>query len=174
LANARHYPAISWIDSYSEYADEVRGWWASVNSDWDRVRITALELLKREQRLDQIVKLVGPDALPDDQRMVLVAADMIKNGFLQQSSFDEIDMYSVPAKQVRILRIIMEFFDRSLAIIKLGAPLLKINSLPCKEKIVRLKSSVPNENPGELDAAWDEMEKQFDGLEREYKGGAKR
>jgi V/A-type H+-transporting ATPase subunit A len=170
LANARHYPAISWIDSYSEYAEEVRDYWASVNPDWETLRIRALELLKREQRLDQIVKLVGPDALPDDQRMVLVAADMIKNGFLQQSSFDEVDMYSAPAKQVLLLKIIMEFYERSLAMIKRGAPLMKINSLACKEKIVRLKSAVANDDSNGLQAAEIEMSDQLDELERAYKG----
>jgi V/A-type H+/Na+-transporting ATPase subunit A len=170
LANARHYPAISWIDSYSEYADEVRDWWGSVNPDWEKVRDSALELLKREQRLEQIVKLVGPDALPDDQRMILVAADMIKNGFLQQNSFDDVDMYSVPEKQVLILRLIMDFYDRSLRIIKAGAPLLKINSLSCKETLVRLKSTVENTDLGKFDDAETEMNEQLDVLERSYKG----
>jgi V/A-type H+/Na+-transporting ATPase subunit A len=170
LANARHYPAISWIDSYSEYAEDIRDYWASVNPDWESLRNRALELLKREQRLDQIVKLVGPDALPDDQRMVLVAADMIKNGFLQQSSFDEIDMYSTPAKQVLLLKIIMEFYERCLAMIKRGAPLIKINSLPCKEKVVRLKSTVANGDMDGLEAAAIEMSDQLDELERAYRG----
>jgi V/A-type H+-transporting ATPase subunit A len=81
LANARHYPAISWIDSYSEYAAEVGPWWEKVNPQWAAVRRSALDLLKREQRLSEIVRLIGPDALPDDQRMVLLAAEIIKNGF---------------------------------------------------------------------------------------------
>ena len=104
LANARHYPAISWIDSYSEYAEEIRPWWEKVNPDWQSVRESALELLKREQRLAQIVKLIGPDALPDNQRLVLQTAEMIKNGFLQQNAYDDVDMFCVPDKQVRILQ----------------------------------------------------------------------
>ncbi|MDR1446638.1 MAG: V-type ATP synthase subunit A [Treponema sp.] len=129
LANARHYPAISWIDSYSEYAEEVRPWWERVSLQWAAVRQECLDLLKREQRLAEIVRLIGPDALPDDQRLVLVTSEIIKDGYLQQNSFDEVDMYCVPAKQVRLLEIIMEFHRRAEACIKLGAPLTKVTSL---------------------------------------------
>ena len=125
LANARHYPAIGWIESYSEYAEEIRPWWDKVDPRWAQVRVQALELLKREQRLQQIVRLIGPDALPDTERIILVAAEMIKNGFLQQSAFDEADMYSVPEKQISILLLIMGFFARASAIIKNGAPARK-------------------------------------------------
>ena len=131
LANARHYPAISWIDSYSEYAEELKDWWNRVNPAWRKTRADALELLKREQRLAQIVKLIGPDALPDTQRLVLHCSEMIKNGFLQQNAFDDVDMYSVPEKQVAILRLIMEFYRRGLEIVKAGAPLLKLRDLSC-------------------------------------------
>ncbi len=74
-----------------------------------------MELLKREQRLAQIVKLIGPDALPDNQRLVLLTAETIKNGFLQQNAYDDVDMFCVPDKQVRILKLIMEFHARALA-----------------------------------------------------------
>ena len=169
LANARHYPAISWIDSYSEYADEIRPWWEKVNPDWAAARESAIELLKREQRLSQIVKLIGPDALPDNQRLVLLAAEMIKNGFLQQSAYDDIDMFSVPDKQVRILKLIMDFYTRSLAIIQLGAPLLKIRELSCIERIVRARSSVRNEDVAGLDEIGALMAGELDELERSYK-----
>ncbi len=168
LANARHYPAISWIDSYSEYAEEVRPWWEKVNPVWSGVREKALDLLKREQRLSQIVKLIGPDALPDNQRLILLVAEMIKNGFLQQNAFDEIDMFSVPDKQVRILKIIMDFHDRALAIIQLGAPLLKVRELSCQEKIVRAKSSIANNELTRLDEIEALMVREMDELERSY------
>jgi V/A-type H+-transporting ATPase subunit A len=132
LANARHYPAISWVDSYSEYAEEVKPWWERVSPRWAIVRQQSLDLLKREQRLQEIVRLIGPDALPDDQRLVLLTAEIVKDGFLQQNSFDEVDMYCVPAKQVRLLELIMEFHERAETCIKLGAPLTKITSLKGK------------------------------------------
>ncbi len=169
LANARHYPAISWIDSYSEYAEEIRPWWEKVNPDWHAVRESAMELLKREQRLAQIVKLIGPDALPDNQRLVLLTAETIKNGFLQQSAYDDVDMFCVPDKQVRILKLIMEFHARALEIIRLGAPLLKIRALPVLEKIVRAKSQVPNEDAAALPGLEAELGTEMDELARSYR-----
>ena len=77
LANARHYPAIGWIDSYSEYADEVKDWWEVHNPKWYALRHNALEVLKSENKLQQIVRLIGPDALPDSERLVLVTAEMM-------------------------------------------------------------------------------------------------
>jgi len=168
LANARHYPAISWIDSYSEYAVEVEPWWKKVNPEWSVVRQKALDLLKREERLAEIVRLIGPDALPDDQRLVLLTADIIKNGFLQQNSYDDIDMYCVPAKQVRLLELIMEFHERSQTCITQGAPLIKITSLPFRERLSRLKSVVKNEDTQALVDFEQEMRAGLDTLERSY------
>jgi V/A-type H+-transporting ATPase subunit A len=145
LANSRHYPAISWLDSYSEYVEDVEGWWKNVNPRWAQVRRSALDLLKSEQRLAEIVRLIGPDALPENQRLILLAADMIKNGFLQQNSYDDIDMYCTPVKQIRLLELIMEFYNRSLACVKLGAPLSKITSLSSRERLSRLKTLIKNE-----------------------------
>jgi V/A-type H+-transporting ATPase subunit A len=180
LANARHYPAISWIDSYSEYAEEVRPWWEKVNSQWAGARQAALDLLKKEQRLSEIVRLIGPDALPDDQRLVLLTADIIKNGFLQQNSFDDVDMYCVPAKQVRILELIMEFHERSQACIKLGAPLLKISGLavghaegeggvPVREQLSRLKSEIKNDDDDALAEFERAMRQSLEELDRSYR-----
>jgi V/A-type H+-transporting ATPase subunit A len=133
LANARHYPAISWIDSYSEYADEVKAFWEKLSPSWASVRQEALELLKKEQRLAEIVRLIGADALPDGERLILVTAEIIKDGFLQQNSFDEIDMYCVPAKQIRLLELMMDFYNRAKTCIQLGAPLYRIMSLTTVE-----------------------------------------
>ena len=169
LANARHYPALSWIDSYSEYADEVRAWWDRVNPAWPRARRAALDLLKREQRLAEIVRLIGPDALPDDQRLVLLSAELLKNGFLQQNSFDHVDMFCAPAKQVRLLELIMQFHERAAACIKLGAPLIKITALPVRERLARLKSDVANDDSLALVEFERELKAAFDEVERGYR-----
>ncbi|MDR1398599.1 MAG: V-type ATP synthase subunit A [Treponema sp.] len=169
LANARHYPAISWLDSYSEYADEVKPWWEKVNPAWAKSRQDALDLLKRDQRLAEIVRLIGPDALPDDQRLILLTADIIKNGFLQQNSFDEVDMFCVPLKQVRLLELIMEFQERAQTCIKLGAPLIKITSLPIRERLARLKSEVKNNALDGLSDFESEMRGALEELERSYR-----
>ncbi len=169
LANARHYPAIGWIESYSEYADEIRPWWDRLDPQWNTVRVQALELLKREQRLQQIVRLIGPDALPDTERIILVTAEMIKNGFLQQSAFDDIDMFSEPAKQIMILAMIMSFHERASRIIKSGAPLMKVVNLACREEIVRVKTTYKNEDTAGIAAVELRMNQQLDELERMYR-----
>ena len=169
LANARHYPALSWTDSYSEYAEEVGTWWDRVDPEWPRVRRTALDLLKKEQRLSEIVRLIGPDALPDDQRLILLTADLIKNGFLQQNSFDPVDMFCTPAKQVRLLDLIMGFHERAMECIKLGAPLIKINAMPVRERLARLKSEIANDALGGFVDFEREMKTELDELERGYR-----
>jgi V/A-type H+/Na+-transporting ATPase subunit A len=168
LANARHYPAISWVDSYSEYADEIKAWWDRVDPTWKEARARALDLMKREQRLEQIVRLIGPDALPDEQRLILVTAEMIKNGFLQQSSFDEVDKYCSPEKQILILQTVLEFHDRAERAIKRGVPLSVVVAMPDRERITRLKGEVPNDRIEELRAAARELGESFDALEREH------
>jgi V/A-type H+-transporting ATPase subunit A len=189
LANARHYPAISWIDSYSEYAGEVKAWWEKLSPSWEAVRQKALGLLKKEQRLAEIVRLIGPDALPDGERLILLVSDIIKDGFLQQNSFDEIDMYCVPAKQIRLLEIIMEFYERAKLCIKLGAPLYRIMTLtaradegdaaaaaqplaaarPLRERLSRLKSEVANGDSGAFSEFEQEMIGALERLERSYR-----
>lgn len=169
LANARHYPAIGWIESYSEYADEVKDWWERQNPQWVSIRQRALDLLKTEQRLQQIVRLIGPDALPDSERLVLIVSDMIKNGFLQQNSYDKIDSYCAAEKQIAILSLIMDFYERTLALIKAGAPLGQISALKCREEIVRIKSVVANDKLEEVKGIESRMETEIGDLERTYR-----
>jgi len=169
LANARHYPAISWIDSYSEYAEEVQHWWEQVNPKWTLVRRKSMDLLKQEQRLSEIVRLIGPDALPDEQKLILVAAQIIKDGFLQQDSFDEVDMFCVPDKQVRLLEMIMEFYERAHTCIELGAPMTKITETGLKEGMSRLKSTVKNDALGGFNTFEGKMRSMLEELERAYR-----
>ncbi|MBQ2528995.1 MAG: V-type ATP synthase subunit A, partial [Treponema sp.] len=161
--------AIGWIDSYSEYADEVKAWWDRLDPRWSEIRIKALDILKREQRLQQIVKLIGADSLPESDRLILTAAELIKNGFLQQSAFDDIDQYSVPEKQVQLLLLIIQFYELSLATVKAGCPLLRVNELPVKNEIVRAKSVVANGSIDELKTIQYHLEEQMGELERRYK-----
>ncbi len=171
LANSRHYPAISWIDSYSEYAQDLREWWDALDPEWARAREEALELLKKDQRLEQIVKLIGPDSLPDEQRLVLLSAEMVKAGFLQQNSFDAVDAYSTPAKQVFLLSIVMDFYKKALATIKSGAPLVKISSLPVREEILRARSTIANDDASAYSALRTRLEAAFEELAAQYRGG---
>lgn len=168
LANARHYPAIGWINSYSEYASEVREWWEKHNPVWWTVRTEALELLKREDKLQAIVRLIGPDSLASTDQLVLKVSEMIKNGFLQQNAFDDIDMYCSSEKQIMIIQLIMDFYKRALALIKSGCPLVKINAMTSAEEIVRIKMVVPNDKLEQISEIRSRMNTQFAELESVY------
>ena len=168
LANARHYPAISWLDSYSEYVPDVASWWERDHPEWTALRTEALELLQREAKLQQIVKLVGPDALPDSQRLILFVAELLKNGFLQQNAFDEIDMYCSPAKQVRLLGIMMTVYRRGRDIIDKGAPLIRLRELPSMLEVIRAKSTIPNDDTNAIEQLASRVEKEMNELEKGF------
>ena len=168
LANARHYPAIGWINSYSEYAAEVREWWEKHNPVWWTVRTEALELLKREDRLQSIVRLIGPDSLASSDQLVLKVSDMIKNGFLQQNAFDDVDMYCSSEKQIMIIQLIMDFYRRALVLVKSGCPLVKINSMAAADEIVRIKMVVPNDRLEQIAEIRGRMNSQFAEFESIY------
>jgi V/A-type H+-transporting ATPase subunit A len=168
LANARHYPAISWLDSYSEYAAELEDWWERVNRLWASSRREALELLKKEQRLAEIVRLIGPDALPDEQKLILVTAEIIKNGFLQQNSFDEVDMFCAPPKQVALICLFMDFYKKAAACLKLGAALHEVTAHNIRETLSRLKSEIRNDELAKLETLGHDMRKELDAIQNRY------
>jgi len=169
LANARHYPAIGWLDSYSEYIDEVAPWFEQhVDHDWRTNRNKIMDLLQREARLQQVVKLVGPDVLPDTQRLVLETCHIFKTAFLQQSAFDPVDMYAVIGKQTKMLRIILTFHERGDTLIRKGATLVKIKRMKIYPEIIRMKFAVPNDQVERLDDLQRRLERAFDNLEAVY------
>ncbi len=144
LANARHYPSIHWLHSYSEYVEDVSAWWKKLAPDWIELRTEALTLLQREDRLQQIVKLVGPDVLPDGQRLILFIAEILKDGFITQSAFDENDMYCTPERQVELLRIILMLYNKARDLIQEGVPLARIRGLACVPHVLRAKAAFGN------------------------------
>jgi V/A-type H+/Na+-transporting ATPase subunit A len=169
LASARHYPSINWLDSYSEYMGDVAEWWRqAVGQDWYALRAQAMALLSEESRLAQIVKLVGPDTLPNEQRLVLETARLLREGFLQQSSFDTVDMYSPVEKQIRMLGLILHFHQRAQQVAKLGAPITALHNLPVVNTLIRMKVSIPNDNLSKLDDIQREIDEQLLKLETEY------
>jgi V/A-type H+-transporting ATPase subunit A len=169
LASARHFPAVNWLDSYSEYIGDVADWWQhEVGRDWYAMRTRAMEILSEESRLSQIVKLVGPDTLPDEQRLILETARLIREGFLQQSSFDEVDAYSNLHKQIGMLNLFLHFHQRAERIVKHGAPINVIHELPVTNTLIRIKTSVPNDQYEKLDDTLKTIDEQMDKLEKEY------
>jgi V/A-type H+-transporting ATPase subunit A len=152
LASARHYPAISWLESYSEYVDEVASWWESQSDGlWVKNRGQIMELLQREVRLQQIVKLVGPDALPDSQNFIIEICTLFKNAFLQQNAFDENDRYSTVEKQIKMLSIILRYWELGSDLIAKGVTLVKFKRMRVIGEIARMRLTVANDNLDELD-----------------------
>jgi V/A-type H+/Na+-transporting ATPase subunit A len=140
LANSRHYPSISWIESYSEYIDEIKEWWhTNIDKEWSSLRLTIMELLQKEQRLQQVVKLVGPDVLPVTQRLVLEVCVLFKNGFLQQVSYDKIDTFSSARKQFLMLKTVITFYRKADELVKKGISIAELRALPVYEEISRMK-----------------------------------
>ena len=169
LASARHFPAINWLDSYSEYVDDVAAWWSDqTQRDWPALRAQAMEILNEESHLEQIVKLVGPDALPDQQRLTLETARLLREGFLQQNALDEVDAYSPIMKQILMLDLILHFHRRALPIILHGAPIVLIQDLPVVGDLIRMKTSVANDHLEKLDDIRKQLDQQMDELERDY------
>ena len=123
-------------------------------------------MLKEENRLQQIVRLIGPDALPDSQRLILKVADMIKNGFLQQNAFDDVDKYCSSDKQILILQLIMEYYRRAVECIKKGALLQNVVNLPVCDEIVRIKMVIKNDELDKVQKIKDHLDSQLGDVER--------
>jgi V/A-type H+/Na+-transporting ATPase subunit A len=133
------------------------------------MRNRAMELLSEESRLSQIVKLVGPDALPFTERMVLETTRLIREGILQQNATEAVDAYSSVEKQIGLLELVLYFHDRGMAIVKRGAPISLIHDLPVVDAIIRAKSTVPNEELNKLDDIRKQVDEQMGQLDAEYR-----
>jgi V/A-type H+-transporting ATPase subunit A len=170
LASARHFPSVNWLESYSEYLGDVAGWWHDqVGEDWYAMRAEAMDILNEESRLIQVVKLVGPDALPDDERLTLETARLLREGFLQQNALDDVDAYSTIQKQIHILSLILHFHRRAQRIVKAGALIAVIHNLPVVNTLIRMKALVPNDNLSRLADIQHEIDEQMDELETKYR-----
>ena len=151
LANARHYPAINWQTSYSLYADDVADWWVSqTGPDWKALRGAAAQILEQAARLEQLVRLVGVQALPERQSWILEAARILKEGFLQQSALHPIDAYCVPAKQIAMLRLFVELYQTGREAIESGATLTRVLQLLDIRRLIQVKETVPNDQVDQI------------------------
>jgi len=171
LADARHYPSISWIDSYTEYLPDIEDWWKGLDSQWLSVRNEAMGILLEDNRLQQVVKLVGSDALPPVQQFILFVAEMIKNGFLQQNAFDPIDKYCSPEKQLKLLKAILDLHHRGLDLLKTGVTVKQITALDVVSEMVRLKSEIPNKKLEQIDAYVKKLNQGLDSLKAPESAG---
>ncbi|WP_316607474.1 V-type ATP synthase subunit A [uncultured Ruminococcus sp.] len=140
LAYKRHFPAVNWLTSYSLYVDTMAKWYQeNVASDWMDLRARIMHLLQEESELEEIVKLVGMDALSDTDRIKLEAARSIREDFLHQNAFHETDTYSTLKKQYHMMQLVMAFYDKSTAALSKGAQLDLLINMPIRERIGRFK-----------------------------------
>jgi V/A-type H+/Na+-transporting ATPase subunit A len=150
LADARHYPAIAWSDSFSGYIDDVARWWEEhVSTKWAQYRADALELLGQADELDRIVNLVGPEALSAQQRWILEMARLIREGLLQQNAIDDIDSYASAAKQFQLLKLMHDTWKQGESLLSSGVPVQVLLEIPELTRIVRARSQYGND---EVDA----------------------
>ena len=172
LADARHYPAVSWLESFTDYAARAADWWsAEISPDWKLRRQQALTLLTEADELERIVNLVGPEALSSKQRWVLESAALIKEGVLQQSALDPVDSYCSPRKQFGLLDIVVRYYLGGAELIDLGVPVEQLADLPHAAELARLKASVGNDDLAPIDTALQSIGASFDRLRVEYSGG---
>jgi len=168
LASARFFPAVNFRDSYSEYAAELAPWWhEQVGADWAALRARGVELLNQEAKLQQIVRLVGEESLPDRERMVLEGAWVLRNAFLQQNAFDAIDRYSTPVKQLRMLQAVFHYIDRGLGIVERKIPVYRVKALAVRTTLLRMRFEIANEATPQFDAVIAAIDAQMDALGRE-------
>ena len=142
LAYRRHFPAINWLNSYSLYKDRLEAWYSdNVSHEWTARVAEFMRILQAESELDEIVKLVGVDALSPEDRLTLEVARSIREDFLQQNAFEENDSYTALDQQFDLMSLILYFRDRALDAIKRGADVQVIADLPVRERIGRAKSA---------------------------------
>ena len=158
LAYSRHYPSINWMTSYSGYVLGADKWWGdNVDKERAKLRVEAYSILQREDVLKEIVRLLGPEALPDEEKLILDVARMVKEGDLQQSAYDEVDRYCSPTKQVKMLKVFVDFYKEALSALRSGASLPTIRSLPVIAKIIRARFEISEKDLNKIDQLHEEM-----------------
>jgi len=172
LAYSRHYPAINWIMSYSAYVDLVAKWWMeNIDPRWKQYRDEAYKLLLREDELKEIVRLVGTEGLSEKDKLILEAARLLREGFLQQNAFDPIDAFAAPKKQWKQLYAIMEFYHAAMRAVEEGVPVKYIREKlgTLLRELVMTRYKVPNDKVEEIDKLLNEILAKLDEAVKEYK-----
>ena len=162
LAYKRHFPAINWLTSYSNYADSLGNWFnKNVNEEWTSLRGRIMALLSDEAALDEIVKLVGMDALSPEDRLKMEAARSIREDFLHQLAFHEVDTYTSLNKQFRMMKLVTSYYDESLEALAAGAGIEEIVALPVRESIGRFKYVPEEKVDSEYNSVMQELNSQL-------------
>ena len=162
LAYKRHFPAVNWLTSYSLYLDTLENWFtSSVAEDWENLRAKLMGLLQDEAELEEIVQLVGMDALSAPDRLKLEAARSIREDFLHQNAFDEVDTYTPLAKQHAMMQLILAYYEKSLEALKQGVDIGTLVDLPVREQIGRFKYTEPQQVEEEYQKVLAQLDKEL-------------
>ncbi len=165
LAYRRHFPAINWLRSFTRYMDVASGWWSQLDPGWENVRAQALRLLEEASEIEETARIIGEKALPDEQRLVLLLAEMLREGFLVQNAFHEVDKYCEAEKQSALLKVIIDFYNQVEPLIRLGVPIEKIREMGVLTELLRLKE---RQGTGPIKESYIEIETQTKELAQEY------
>ena len=161
LADKRHFPSIDWLQSYSLYVDSIEGWWAeNVAADWRATRDQAMGLLQKESELQEIVQLVGPDALPETDQATLETTRMLREDFLQQNAFDDTDTYCSPQKQYNMLKTLLLYNTVAQEALADGADVNKLVNLDVRVDLDRMKYVPEDEFDAKTEELRDAIQKQ--------------
>ncbi|MDG6952862.1 MAG: V-type ATP synthase subunit A, partial [Nitrososphaerota archaeon] len=170
LAARRHFPSINWLNSYSLYSEDLRSWYQSnVAKEWPDLRAEALEILQKEAELQDIVQLVGYDALPESEKGVMDVAKMIREDYLQQSAYDPVDTYASIGKQYLMLKTILTFGRREAESLKTGAQASQVAAMPVKSKISKVKWTPEDQVTSMVKEIEGDMDAQFGSLAQEVR-----
>jgi len=165
LSQRRHFPSINWLESYSLYTDALSGWYDEhVSTEWSEMRGDAMEILQKESELQEIVQLVGSDALPEDQQLTMEVARMIREYFLQQNAFHEIDTFCTMEKQYKLIKSIMKYSDLATSALESGIPLENILAVKAKDDLAKVKFEAEFDQA--LSTVLSAMDKEFEELRR--------
>ena len=165
LAYSRHYPSINWMNSYSGYLADIAKWWGeNISEDWFATRSEVYGILQREDTLKEIVRLLGPEALPDEEKLILEVARMVKIGLLQQNSFDDVDTFCSPEKQYKLMKLLVDFYNKGQQAIKEGTGLADIRAMSSITSILKARMDIKDDEMPKLDQLSTSMSEEFKSL----------
>jgi len=169
LADARHYPSIDWVTSFSGHVHTAAQWWhEEIDRNWEKRRTQALALLARDAELSRIVNLVGPEALSSAQRWELEGAALIKEAVLQQSALDPVDTFCSPEKQFALLDLALSIYKKGAKLVELGVPVQELQTLPLLAKARRCKSVYSSDQVEKIAEFREDVEQAFENIRLEY------
>ena len=169
LANRKHFPSINWQNSYSGYTKEIEEWaLESGLENWGRYRQEMLKVLQKDNELEHIVELIGSKALPADEQLIILIANIIKEGFLQQNAYHPIDTFCPIDKQMKMMKLILLFYERANMLVRNGCPISLINSLRTVNILKRMKEEIDNEDMTQLNKIEDHIISDMEDLGSKY------